>query len=157
MEQLFLQEKTVQALKHLRGLALQKKNKSRQPSVYQVGQFVLIHKSRWPQWKVEKISSPWFGPFRVVQVSYNSLQVLASPTLGGLVKVSFSQVKHWSSAHDPFSFSVGLGSECAGEHQESGDALITSPLVPSSVPLQVLPQERGAGDEEGNVCDAHEP
>ena len=156
MEQLFLQEKACLRLKHLRSLALQRKNRVRKPATYKIGEFVLVHKSRWPQRKVEKIASPWFGPFKIVQVHFNSLQVLASPTLGGLVKVSFSQVKHWSSVHDPFSFGVNDHSECAGEDEESEGAPVS--LQPSGFISDLTEQNEnpnaqrgqgGAGDAQG--------
>ena len=130
MEQLLLQEKACLRLKHLRSVAHERKNKWRSPAKYDVGSWVLIHKSRWPQRKVDKIDSPWFGPFKVVQVSFNSLMVLASPTLGGLVKVSFSQVKHWSSVHDPH---WSDPSPCAGEHRESGDDPASGQFAESSL------------------------
>jgi transposase InsO family protein len=81
LEQLLLQEKASLRLKHLRSLAMERKNKVWKPAVYEIGQFVLVHKCRWPQRKVENIASPWFGPYKVVQVHYNSLQILASPSL----------------------------------------------------------------------------
>ena len=52
MEQLFLQEKASLRMKNLRSVALQRKNKARRPAKYEVGQFVFLHKSRWPQRKV---------------------------------------------------------------------------------------------------------
>lgn len=117
----------------LGSVASERKNKWRSPAKYEVGGWVLIHKSRWPQRKVEKIASPWFGPFKVVQLNFNSLSVLASPSLGGLVKVSFSQVKHWSSVHDPHGYD---GSPDAGGDEESEGGPVSaqfaeSPLVPS--------------------------
>ena len=121
--------------------------------MYEVGQYVLVHKSRWPQRKVEKIASPWFGPFKVVQVHFNSLEIMASPTMGGLVKVSYSQVKHWSSVHDPFSFPAGLGSSCAEEDEESEGAIgfspLAGPVTTSGVGLGIRDardEHRGAGD-----------
>ena len=36
------------------------------------------------------------GPFRITKVTFNSLEVMASPSLGGLIKVSISDCKKWS-------------------------------------------------------------
>eukprot|EP00667_Euglena_gracilis_P004059 EG_transcript_4074 len=144
LEQLLLQEKASLRLKHLRSLAMERKNKVRKPAVYEIGQFVLVHKSRWPQRKVEKIASPWFGPYKVVQVHYNSLQILASPSLGGLVKVSFSQVKHWSSVHDPHNDTSFLSEECEEIDGAQPPASLTGHT-----------DDRGTGGEQRGASDAH--
>ena len=68
-------------------------------SAFYPGDYVLVHKNRWPQRKISKLESQWLGPYRVHEVHHNSLKVFASPTLGGLVDVSLSQVKRWSSIH----------------------------------------------------------
>jgi hypothetical protein len=150
MEQLFLQEKACLRVKHLRSVAQKRKNKWRSPTSYFVGEWVLIHKSRWPQKRVEKIDSPWFGPYKVVQVAFNSLMVLTSPSLGGLVKVSLSQVKHWSSVHDPHSD----GLICVEENEESGDDPASARLAESSLVSQPVDQEGRAGREGQSAGDA---
>jgi hypothetical protein len=156
MEQLLLQEKACVRLKHLRSLAMKRKNKVRTVAKYEVGQFVLVHKSRWPQRKVEKIQSPWFGPFKVVQVHFNSLMVLAFPSLGGLVKVSFSQVKHWSSVHDPHGFPGCEYFSCAEEDEESEGALGFPSTAGSRFDTEEKEKDQGAGDEHRSAGDAPE-
>ena len=79
---------------------LKRANKGRVATHFNVGDFVLIHKSRWPNKRIPKLESPWLGPFRVHEVHHSSLLVMASPTLGGLIKVSISMIKKWSEVHD---------------------------------------------------------
>ena len=114
MDQLDLQNKAIKRLEHLRKVALTKRNKGRVQSSYQVGDYVLVHKARWPQRKIPKLESPWLGPFKIVQVRHNALKILASPTLGGVVDVAFHQCKRWLSiidTDDSFEDDVRLAQE----------------------------------------------
>jgi len=99
-EQLILQEKATRRLTTLRERARRRANKGRVQTSYSKGDYVLVHKSRWPQKKIPKLESPWYGPFRVHEVHFNSLVVMASPSLGGLVKVSLSMIKRWRDVFD---------------------------------------------------------
>jgi len=94
-EQLLLQEKASKRLQHLREKSLQRSNRGRPQSTYTVGEYVLIHKKRWPQMKIPKLESPWLGPFKIQTVHHNSLKVLVSPSLGGLIQVAMSMVRKW--------------------------------------------------------------
>ena len=62
--------------------------------------YVLVDRKRWPQRKLKKTESQWFGPFRVTEVRHNTAKVAASPNLGGEVLVTFDQLKHWNSLLD---------------------------------------------------------
>ena len=69
-----------------------------------------MHKSRWPQRKVNKIQSPWFGPYLILEVRHNLLKLAVSPSLGGIVEVSTSMVKKWNGLYqdDPGIFDPDL-------------------------------------------------
>ena len=97
---MIMQEQAIKRLEHLREVANKRRNQGRSQSSYRIGDYVLIHKSRWPQKKILKLESPWLGPFKICEVFHNSLQVLVSPSLGGLVKVSLSMVKKWCDTYD---------------------------------------------------------
>ena len=56
-----------------------------------------MHNKRWPQRRWPKLSSPWQGPFKICKVSFNSLQVIASPSLGGVIDVALHMCKKWTS------------------------------------------------------------
>ena len=95
-DQIFMQEKAQKRLEHLRELSLRRANKGRKPCKIVEGDFVLVHKNRWPQKPIPKLESPWLGPFKVHHVHHSSLKVFVSPSLGGLVDVSLSMVKKWN-------------------------------------------------------------
>ena len=101
-EQMNLQEVAMKRLQKLRKTENKMRNKGRVTPSYYVGDYVLVHHSRWPQRKLKKIESPWFGPYQILEVRHNSLKVAVSPTLGGEAIVSLSHVKHWKeiSEHD---------------------------------------------------------
>ena len=96
MEQLLAQEKAALRLKKLREVARKRTNKGRVPNSFKVDDYVLVHKKRWPQHRWPKLLSPWQGPFKVMKVHFNSLQISASPSLGGVIDVSMSMCKKWS-------------------------------------------------------------
>ena len=99
-EQMDLQEAAMQRLKILRQKAFKFRNKNRKDPSFQVGDYVLVSRNRWPQRKLRKTESQWFGPFKVTQVHHNSLRIAASPNLGGEVLVTFDQLKHWNTMLD---------------------------------------------------------
>ena len=94
-DQMIMQESASKRLAHLREVTLKRSNKGRKRSHYKVGEYVLVHKSRWPQKKISKLESPWLGPYQIKEVFHNSLNVMVSPALGGVIKVSLSMVKRW--------------------------------------------------------------
>ena len=96
MEQLLIQEKASQRLQKLREVARKRTNKGRVPNSFQESDYVLVHKKRFPQHHWPKLLSPWLGPFKVIKVHFNSLQVLASPSLGGLIDVAMHMCKKWT-------------------------------------------------------------
>ena len=66
-------------------------DRSNNKAKYNVGDYVLIHKRRFPKWKRKKLASPWWGPFKVTEVLPGAVKVLASPKLGGIIRVGTSQ------------------------------------------------------------------
>jgi hypothetical protein len=99
-EQLLMQESAQKKLVHLRELTLKRANKGRKACKILEGDFVLVHKSRWPQKPILKLESPLLGPFKVEKVHHYSLKVYVSPSLDGLVVVSLSMVKKWSTENE---------------------------------------------------------
>jgi transposase InsO family protein len=95
MEQILIQEKAVERLQKLRSSKLRRVNKGRVPNSFQVGDYVLVHNKRWPQHHWPKLSSPWQGPFKILKVKFNSLQIMASPSLGGMIDVALHMCKRW--------------------------------------------------------------
>ena len=87
-EQLLIQEKASQILQEIRSKNLARSNRSRVPSSFAINDFVLVHNKRWPQKKWPKMCSQWQGPFKVLKASFNSLEIMAYPSLGGVIEVS---------------------------------------------------------------------
>ena len=87
-------------LQKLRESSTKLRNKGRHEAKFFVGDYVLVDRSRWPQRKLKKIESQFFGPYRILEVRHNSLKVAVSPSMGGVAICSFSQVKHWKSIID---------------------------------------------------------
>ena len=86
-EQMRLQEAAVKRLRELRQKT--KKSGNKPEPTYRVDDYVLVDRKRWPQRKLKKTESQWFGPFRVTEVRHNTAKVAASPNLGGEVLVTF--------------------------------------------------------------------
>ena len=76
-----------QRLRKLREKRMSPANKGRKEAKYQIGDFVLVHKKRFPQWTLSKLSTQWFGPYRIIKIQHASVTIRASPTLGGEVQV----------------------------------------------------------------------
>ena len=96
-QQILLQEHASLRLQKLRSSTLLRANKNCVPSPYATNDYVLVHNKRWPQRKWPKLSPQWQGPFKVLKASFNSLQVKASPSLGGEIEVSTSMCKKMAS------------------------------------------------------------
>ena len=94
-EQLFIQEKASKRLQEIRSTKLARANRARVPSSFAINDFVLVHNKRWPQKRFPKLGSQWQGPFKVLKAHFNSLEVMASPSLGGLIDVSTQFCKKW--------------------------------------------------------------
>ena len=99
-DQMEMQEAAMKQLKMLRQRASKNRNKHRKDPSYNVGDYVLVSRTRWPQRKLRKTESQWFGPFRMTNVHHNSLKIASSPSLGGEVLVTYDQVKHFRTLLD---------------------------------------------------------
>ena len=93
--QLELQESVMRRLQKLRESSNKRMNQGRTKANFFVGDYVLVSRDRWPQKKLKKVESQWFGPFRILEVRHNTLKVAVSPSMGGEAICTFSQVKHW--------------------------------------------------------------
>ena len=93
VEQAKLCRMAFQRLRRERSTRLKRAHKGRVSASYLIGEFVLVHKKRFPQWSLSKLGTQWFGPYRIVQLHHNAATVRASPRLGGEVEVGFSFLK----------------------------------------------------------------
>ena len=95
-----MQDKARKRLQKLREAYLHKANKGRQDASFKVDDYVLVHKRRFPQWKITKLGTQWFGPYRVIQVKHSALIVRTSPKLGGEIEVSYAFLKKFPACYD---------------------------------------------------------
>jgi hypothetical protein len=98
--QLDVQKLVQRRLQQKRVSALQKANKARKPAQYAVGQYVLVHKRRFPQWTTTVFGSQWFGPYRIISIAAHSVRVRASPRVGGEVEVAHEFLKRFPVLYD---------------------------------------------------------
>ena len=82
-------------LKRQREIRMKRKNKARKPTTYEVGTYVLVHKSRLPHLRVQKFGTQWFGPFRIISLKNNAVVVRSNPNAGGAMEVCHSFLKHY--------------------------------------------------------------
>ena len=93
LQQILAQEAASKRLEKLRATTLKFVNKKQIPSSFKDNDFVLVHNRRLPQKHRSKLSSPWQGPFKVLKAKFNSLQIMASPSLGGVIDVPLEMCK----------------------------------------------------------------
>ena len=93
VEQMELQGHVAELLRKQREKEYKKRNTRRLEPRYKSGDFVLVHKNRFPRFRPRKLGSQWFGPYRVVDTFSGSVKVRASPKLGGEVIVGHSHLK----------------------------------------------------------------
>ena len=105
LQQILTQEKASQRLQKLRESTLKFANRKRIPSTFKENEYVLVHNKRWPQKRFPKLCSPWQGPFKILKAKFNALQVMASPSLGGIIDVPLEMCKKWDLELDEQIFS----------------------------------------------------
>ena len=98
--QLTIQQATVQRLKQLREKTLRRSNRGRSTAVYNINDYLMVHRNRFPQWPTTKLGSQWFGPYRVLQVKHSAVMIRASPKLGGEIEVQMDLLKHFPNTED---------------------------------------------------------
>ena len=93
--QIEIQDQASKRLQKIRETSLKFANRKRVPSTFKENDYVLVHNRRWPQRRFPKLASPWQGPFKILKARFNSLQVMASPSLGGVIDVPLDMCKRW--------------------------------------------------------------
>ena len=88
-------------LKHVRERELTRRNRTRRPATFKVGDLVLVHHSRLPTWPRNCLQDPYFGPYRIIKIDGSSIHVGRSPRLGGELLCAPKKVKHYHSPDEP--------------------------------------------------------
>ena len=81
-------------LKHVRERELTRRNRTRHPATFKVGDLVLLHHSRLPTWPGNCLRDPYFGPYRILKIDGSRIHVRCSPRLGGKLLCAPRQLRH---------------------------------------------------------------
>ena len=76
------------------------KNHKRKEAIYQIGDWVLVHHSRFKAWPRNTLDSPYFAPFLVPAVAQGSVWIKTHPKYEGLAAVGYPQLKHYDVVDD---------------------------------------------------------
>ena len=90
-----LQKLAQQLLQKHRAVRAKRLNKHRKSPAYKVGDYVLVKRTRFPGMKTTPLSDPWVGPYKVISISPNAVNIFAGPKKGGNIQVDHSKLKHW--------------------------------------------------------------
>ena len=84
-------------LKHVRERELTRRNRTRRPATFKVGDHVLVHHSGLPTWPRNCLQDPYFGHYRIIKVDGSRIHVRWSPRLGGELLCAPKQLRHYHS------------------------------------------------------------
>ena len=70
-------------MKRVRERELTRRNRTRRPASFKVGDLVLVHHSRLPTWPCNCLQDPYFGPYRIIRIDGSRIHVRCRPCLGG--------------------------------------------------------------------------
>ena len=89
-------------LKHVRERELTRRNRTRRPATFKVGDLVLVQHSRLPRWPRNCLQDPYFGPYRIIKIDGSRIHVRCSFCLGGELLCVPKQLRHY---HSPYELS----------------------------------------------------
>ena len=84
-------------LKHVRERELTRRNRTRRPASFKVGDLVLVHHSQLPTWPRNCLQDPFFGRYRIIKIDGSTIHVRCSPRLGGELLRAPKQLRHYRS------------------------------------------------------------
>ena len=87
-------------LKHVRERELTRRNRTRRPATFKVGDLLLVHHSRLPTWPRNCLQDPYFGPYCIIKIDGSRIQVRCSPRLGAELLCAPKQLRHYHSPDD---------------------------------------------------------
>ena len=84
-------------LKHVRERELNRRNRTRRPATFKVGDLVLIHLSPSPTWPRNCLQDPYLGPYCIKKIDGSRIHVRCSPRHGGELLFPPKQLRHYNS------------------------------------------------------------
>ena len=82
-------------MKQVRERELTRRNRTRRPATFKVGDLVLVHHSPLPTWPRNGLQDPYFGPHRIIKIDGSRIHVRCSPRLGGELLCAPKQLRHY--------------------------------------------------------------
>ena len=94
--------------------------RSRRVRPLQAFDWVLVHHTRFPGLTRNKLQERWLGPFLVLSVNFNSVEIKVTPRMGKFVKVSQQDCRRWpDEVEDPEIFETTDDTDEVMEEEES--------------------------------------
>ena len=84
-------------LKYIPEGELTKRDSTRRPASFKVGDLVLVHHSRLPIWPRNCLQDPFFGPYCIIKIYECRVHVRCSPRLGAQLLCAPKQLRHYHS------------------------------------------------------------
>ena len=84
-------------LKHFRERGLTRRNRTRRPATFKVGDLVLVHRSRLPTWRRNCLQDPYFLSYRIIRIDGSRIHVRWTLRLGGELLCAPKQLRHYHS------------------------------------------------------------
>ena len=85
------------SLKHVPERELARRNRTRRPATFKVGDLVLVNHSRLPTWLRICLQDPYFGPYRNIAIDRCRIHARCSPRLGGELLCAPKPLRHYHS------------------------------------------------------------
>ena len=77
-------------------------------AIYQIGDWVLVHHTRFKAWPRNTLDSPYFAAFLVKDLAEGSVWIKTHPKYGSLVEVGYPQLKHFDVLDDLYDWEEDL-------------------------------------------------
>ena len=81
-------------LKNVRERELTRRNRTRRPATFKVGDLVLVHHLRLSTWPRNCLQDPYFGPHRIMKIDGSRIHCRCRPRLGGELFCAPKQLRH---------------------------------------------------------------
>ena len=87
-------------LKHVRERELTRRNRTRRPATFKVGDLVLVNHSGLPTWPRNCLKDPYFGRYGIIKIDGSMIHVRCSPRLGSELPCATKQLRHYHSPEE---------------------------------------------------------
>ena len=102
-------------LKPVQERELTRRNRTRHPATFKVGDLVLVSLSQLPTWPRNCLQDPYFGPYHIIKIDGSRIHVKCSPSLGGEVLCAPKKLRYYHSP-DKLSWNEWRPSDREVEH-----------------------------------------